>query len=255
MRRLITVIILVSALIVVGIVYHRPILTAIEFLYNRPYRELSDEELDRRITEVEARISAIDSKLSGVPSDPRSRSFSDLAGARDLRSMMKEPLALRRGLLAEKRWRSRRIDYLFLAGLIISTLVFLEVNRRVILHRDPSVRRRRKFDRKLDVELDRESREQDAARIRAELRKVDPRLSRLVPGSSSKKDVTNLLGDPDERTLFLEMEAWIYHLPPEKLAAGPDERRQPVTVLFKGGTVRDLSIGSVKDKETTPRSL
>jgi hypothetical protein len=278
MKRLFLVIFGISALIVTILVFHREILTTITFMYSRPHRALSDKDLDERIAQTDAGIAVFNEGLGSLPGNPADRSLDDHANARGLKEQRKEALAERSELMAEKAFRTRKSDYLLLAGLVVSAVVFLESTRRMLRDRDPRARKRAIFREGLTKEIadERLAKSAKAAARRLEsMGAVDPRLSRLKPGISSRQEVINALGQPHERTVFLEFEAWIYYLPRSGNAApleeeaaeddvwssdtkpSPRDRKDhtPVTVLFSGNLVHDLSIGTIRNQKDMRRIL
>ena len=285
LKRLFLVLFGVVALIVLGLAYRREILAAITFISSRPYRQLPDEELDIRIAETEAELAMINKNLQGLSSRLSDPSIGDHAALRDLREQAKKPIAAYDNLLAEQQWRHHRMNYLFIVGFIVSALVFLETFRQMLLSRNPQQRKRQTLRKQLDQEIAAERAARLAPGPGAEARKAldfsraDPRLALLVPGISTRQDVINSLGQPSERTIFLELEAWTYYLPDPAKAKpdrGPapkpedevwgtldqefknsktDQDLMPVTIIFKNNVVHDLSIGVIKDRKDMRRIL
>jgi hypothetical protein len=276
MKRVLIYIFLAAAVAVPGLIFHRELINAVTFLYSRPNRELTDQELDARIAAVGAELAVIQGKYDGLPADLKDRSLSEHATGRELIDQSEGLLLQWRSLQTEKAWRRTRTGLVPYAALLASALVFLETARRLMRDRDPRARRHLKFQRHMERELVRErgAKPGQAAARRAEaVNAVDPRLAGLKPGSSTRQDVVNLLGQPHERTVFLEYEAWIYHLQspaggesasPQDGAGsaarpepGPGSRPglTPVTVLFSGNLVHDLSIGTIRDQKDMRRIL
>ncbi|HUT52872.1 MAG TPA: hypothetical protein VM658_05730 [bacterium] len=280
MKRIFLYIFLAAAAVVLAVVFHRELLGAITFLYARPNRDLTDQELDARIASVGAELAQIQGHYDGLPGKLPDRSLSQHATARELMDQSESVVEQWQALQAEQAWRRTRNSYLPHAGLLISALVFLDTARRIRRDRDPRVRRREKFQQGLNRELARErgAKPAQAAARRAEaMSAVDPRLASLKPGSSVRQDVMSILGQPHERTVFLEYEAWIYYLPSARPGAEADadagteddpwgtaqpepeprarKELTPVTVLFSGNLVHDLSIGTIRDQKDMRRIL
>jgi hypothetical protein len=275
MKKFFIVLFLALAGLIAVMVYHEELLFAIQFLTQRPNQGLSDEELERQLMEVNTALNQINFKLERLSSG---RPLGEMVAARDLRSQSQPLLATREGLLAEKAWREKRLHYFFLAGFILSLLIFLELIRRVLYFREPKTRRREGFWKEAERERV-ETRRKEAALAQG-LDGSDPERAGLTPGSSRQEDVIALLGEPDQRSASPGLETWTYFLSlaqaqtliPEKILElelrNLREKKDPkdtpglvqdglvpVVVIFEGDRLRDLSVGVSNDKNGMRRIL
>ena len=275
MKKFFIIFFLVLISLVAVMVYHKEIISALEFVFMRPYRGLSAEDLEMKIGEVDVQLKVINEKLDRLSS---SRSLGNVSAARDLRDQSKPILVRREGLFHEKAWREKRIYYYFKAGFVISFLLFLILARRTLYHRDPSTKKREKFRKKMGWD---KPGLLIAGSGSASGSRPAKGISLLTTGKSTRQDVINLLGEPSQRTTSLDFETWTYSLPLDKAKSViPEESIEfelikereakgkgspspgsfenalvPVIIHFEGDLLHDLSVGMSNGKTNGGRIL
>jgi hypothetical protein len=260
MRRLVAIL-LVAVLFVATLAYWSPVLGFFENLYNRPYQNLTDQQLRAEIATAEGMVTILAEQSLGLaarPADPGAT-----LDTRESWAEVNQASVRLRQLRAKLAYRVERVRYFLIGGFGAAFLVFFLFFRDAYRAVMPGARDRERGRAQMVAVPKAVPREAapasaPAAEPAERLGGIDSRLSRLRIGRSSEQQVTKALGlpahtvqDGSEQTLTYYFDA------AEKVPGGVpvQPRRVAVLVVMRAGILTDIRVETAEVSKSIARTL
>lgn len=242
MRRALFILSIAVAIVAVMAQY-QAVLGFFEYFYNRPFKNLSDDQLRIEIAAAEGVLGALNSQALAIGARPTAPGNSQ--AIRESWAAASKADARLRQLRTELTFRVDRLRYLLIGGLVVAFIIFFWNFRTVYLYALPGEGERERSR----VRLAREQRETNLARERSiladRLGRIDPRLTRIEVGKSDYRHVTEILGRPENSEQDRGAFTLTYVFDSMTLPAGETElvpERVPVLIVLREGTVSEIRI-------------
>jgi hypothetical protein len=262
---------LMTIVVLSFMLFHKQLAEPTTLLVSSQYYDVSDKELNNKIKALDNELNISDKNISIAAAKMRSNNYAAKQEYMFEINKMKELLRVRRSYINEKTIRAKKLRWAFGIAFIVCLVIFIDLNRRVILYRDPRRRKKLRIKKQM-AKWDKIPKTERPTEVALENTAAPP--PGIFPGKTTMENIVHLIGEPHQRSTFQGLEVWIYFLepgyikekigitelpPPQELenqTGHPDAQRLiPLSIIFRSHIAQNYALAKIDDAAGMQRFL